>query len=120
MSVLLETSAGAIVIDLFVEDCPATCLNFLKLCKLKYYHNCLVYNVQHNYIVQTGDPCGSGEGGEALFAVLGDARRRFFPSETRKHLKHNKIGEFRGKDRSEEHTSELQSLMRNSYAVFCL
>src|SRR3546814_4726728 len=26
----------------------------------------------------------------------------------------------RGHDRSEEHTSELQSLMRNSYAVFCL
>src|SRR3546814_6507367 len=26
----------------------------------------------------------------------------------------------RRKDRSEEHTSELQSLMRNSYAVFCL
>src|SRR3546814_2250772 len=26
----------------------------------------------------------------------------------------------RAKDRSEEHTSELQSLMRNSYAVFCL
>src|SRR3546814_3469031 len=25
-----------------------------------------------------------------------------------------------GADRSEEHTSELQSLMRNSYAVFCL
>src|SRR3546814_2211108 len=28
--------------------------------------------------------------------------------------------EFRGKDRSEEHTSELQSLMRTSYAVLCL
>src|SRR3546814_6176892 len=27
---------------------------------------------------------------------------------------------FRGEARSEEHTSELQSLMRNSYAVFCL
>src|SRR3546814_8203530 len=26
----------------------------------------------------------------------------------------------RGEDRSEEHTSELQSLMRTSYAVFCL
>src|SRR3546814_3419174 len=26
----------------------------------------------------------------------------------------------RGRDRSDEHTSELQSLMRNSYAVFCL
>src|SRR3546814_5347998 len=33
------------------------------------------------------------------------------------------MGEFyrdRGEDRSEEHTSELQSLMRISYAVFCL
>src|SRR3546814_9025412 len=29
-------------------------------------------------------------------------------------------GELAGPDRSEEHTSELQSLMRNSYAVFCL
>src|SRR3546814_8010635 len=28
--------------------------------------------------------------------------------------------QFRDLDRSEEHTSELQSLMRNSYAVFCL
>src|SRR3546814_8309905 len=30
------------------------------------------------------------------------------------------IGPVDGPDRSEEHTSELQSLMRNSYAVFCL
>src|SRR3546814_8106501 len=29
-------------------------------------------------------------------------------------------GKARRKNRSEEHTSELQSLMRNSYAVFCL
>src|SRR3546814_2019499 len=31
----------------------------------------------------------------------------------------DKTGDCRGQDRSEEHTSELQSLMRNSYAVFC-
>src|SRR3546814_11312078 len=30
------------------------------------------------------------------------------------------IDRFRSEGRSEEHTSELQSLMRNSYAVFCL
>src|SRR3546814_9153262 len=29
-------------------------------------------------------------------------------------------GSYEDRDRSEEHTSELQSLMRNSYAVFCL
>src|SRR3546814_6218508 len=32
----------------------------------------------------------------------------------------DELGRRRGKDRSEEHTSELQSLMRISYAVFCL
>src|SRR3546814_8827123 len=31
-----------------------------------------------------------------------------------------RVGEEASKDRSEEHTSELQSLMRISYAVFCL
>lgn len=33
MAVLLETSKGDIVIDLFCDDCPLTCKNFLKLCK---------------------------------------------------------------------------------------
>src|SRR3546814_9265246 len=35
-------------------------------------------------------------------------------------LLHSKLGRFKGFFRSEEHTSELQSLMRISYAVFCL
>lgn len=30
MSVLLETSKGDIVLDLYVDDCPKACLNFLK------------------------------------------------------------------------------------------
>jgi peptidyl-prolyl cis-trans isomerase-like 4 len=38
MSVLLETSVGDLVIDLEVEDCPKTCENFLKLCKVYYYN----------------------------------------------------------------------------------
>src|SRR3546814_8221984 len=36
----------------------------------------------------------------------------------RRHDRRGHRGQYR--DRSEEHTSELQSLMRNSYAVFCL
>jgi peptidyl-prolyl cis-trans isomerase-like 4 len=46
MSVLLETSQGDLVVDLFLEDCPKACENFLKLCKMKYYNNCLVHSVQ--------------------------------------------------------------------------
>lgn len=38
MSVLFETSLGDIVIDLEVENCPKTCENFLKLCKVYYYN----------------------------------------------------------------------------------
>ncbi len=33
MSVLIETSLGDLVIDLYVNDCPKACKNFLKLCK---------------------------------------------------------------------------------------
>lgn len=36
MSVLLETSKGAITIDLYTDRCPLACTNFLKLCKIKY------------------------------------------------------------------------------------
>ncbi|KAG7244166.1 hypothetical protein INR49_004239 [Caranx melampygus] len=46
MAVLLETTLGDIVIDLFTDERPKTCLNFLKLCKIKYYNYCLIHNVQ--------------------------------------------------------------------------
>jgi hypothetical protein len=46
MSVLIETSVGTLVVDLFTEQCPTTSLNFLKLCKLKYYNGCLFFDVQ--------------------------------------------------------------------------
>ena len=67
MSVILETSLGEIVIDLFVEDAPEACKNFIKLCKMKYYNNCLFHNVQRDYLAQTGDPTGTGRGGTSLY-----------------------------------------------------
>ena len=33
MSVLLETSKGDLVVDLYTDDCPLASKNFLKLCK---------------------------------------------------------------------------------------
>lgn len=38
MSVLIETTLGDLVIDLFVKQRPNTSKNFLKLCKIKYYN----------------------------------------------------------------------------------
>ena len=56
MSVLLETSLGDVVIDLYCEEAPKACENFLKLCKVKFYNNCLFYNVQKDYLAEAGDP----------------------------------------------------------------
>jgi peptidyl-prolyl cis-trans isomerase-like 4 len=47
------------------------------LCKIKYYNNCLFYNVQRNFIAQTGDPTGTGKGGESIWGVLYGEQVRF-------------------------------------------
>ncbi|KXT05209.1 hypothetical protein AC578_8377 [Pseudocercospora eumusae] len=80
MSVLLETSAGDITCDLFLEDAPKCCENFLKLCKIKYYNYAPIYNVQPNFSFQTGDPIGpeskDSDGGLSIWALPDGATKR--------------------------------------------
>ena len=52
MSVLLETSKGEIVIDLFIDKSPNACFNFIKLCQMKFYNSALFKSVQKDYIAQ--------------------------------------------------------------------
>ena len=61
MSVLLETTMGDIVIDLYTEHRPRCCVNFLKLCKVKYYNYSTIFNVQRDFVVQCGDPTDKGK-----------------------------------------------------------
>ncbi|KAJ5225086.1 hypothetical protein N7468_006311 [Penicillium chermesinum] len=76
MSALLETSLGDIVIDLFVDESPKACENFLKLCKTKYYNFSPVHSVQKNFSFQTGDPLGpdapESDGGSSIWGLLDD------------------------------------------------
>ncbi|KAI8376553.1 cyclophilin-like domain-containing protein [Radiomyces spectabilis] len=92
MSVLLETSAGDIVIDLFTEQCPKTTLNFLKLCKIKYYNFSPFHNVQKDFMAQTGDPTGKGDQGESIYGILHGPAQRYFPAEISPKLKHKSRG----------------------------
>nr|XP_057928722.1 peptidyl-prolyl cis-trans isomerase-like 4 [Doryrhamphus excisus] len=92
MAVLLETTLGDIVIDLFTEERPKTCLNFLKLCKIKYYNYCLIHNVQRDFIVQTGDPTGTGRGGESIYCKLYGDQACYFDAEKAPRIKHRKKG----------------------------
>ncbi|TKS75810.1 Peptidyl-prolyl cis-trans isomerase-like 4 [Collichthys lucidus] len=92
MAVLLETTLGDIVIDLFTEERPKTSLNFLKLCKIKYYNYCLIHNVQRDFIVQTGDPTGTGRGGESVYSKLYGDQAGFFDAEKAPRIRHRKKG----------------------------
>lgn len=92
MSVLLETSLGDIVVDLYVEERPKCSVNFLKLCKIKYYNFVLFFSVQRSFIAQAGDPGGSGEGGQSVWGALKGDEYRYFEAETSPRLKHLKAG----------------------------
>lgn len=54
MSVVIETTLGDLTVDLFLTERPQACLNFLKLCKLKYYNYNLFHTIQAGFIAQTG------------------------------------------------------------------
>src|SRR3546814_6774605 len=63
----------------------------------------------------SANPTGPMHVGHCRGAVVGDALAALL-----EYAGHRVTREYNVNDRSEEHTSELQSLMRNSYAVFCL
>lgn len=92
MAVVVETTLGDFTVDLFTERRPQTCKNFLKLCKIKYYNFCLFHSVQANFLAQTGDPTGTGLGGESIFGVLYGDNARYFEAETMPKMKYSKTG----------------------------
>lgn len=92
MSVLLITSLGEIVIDLYVDDCPKACTNFIKLCKIKYYNNCLFYNVQKDYLAQSGDPTCKERESSSIYGIVNGESQKYFEDEINPKFKHNQIG----------------------------
>jgi peptidyl-prolyl cis-trans isomerase-like 4 len=96
MSVLLETSVGDIVIDLFVDLAPRSCENFIKLCKIKYYNFSPVHSVQKNFSFQTGDPIGpeskDSDGGSSIWGILQGPAKKTYPAEFHPKLKHLERG----------------------------
>ncbi|GIX78401.1 peptidyl-prolyl cis-trans isomerase-like 4 [Caerostris darwini] len=92
MSVVIETTIGDITVDLYLKERPNACLNFLKLCKVKYYNLCLFHKVERNFIAQTGDPTSTGRGGESIFSRVYGDQAAYFEAELKPRLKHEKLG----------------------------
>eukprot|EP00729_Bicosta_minor_P010329 gene10329-3457_t len=91
-AVLLETSLGNIAIDLYVDEAPKECENFLKLCKVKYYNFSPFHRVVKDFIAQTGDPLGSGKGGKSIWGLVRGDAERFFPKPSANRIKHRQRG----------------------------
>jgi len=61
--VTMETSKGTIEIDLYAEAAPKTVNNFVFLVKEGYYDGISFHRVIPDFMIQGGDPTGSGSGG---------------------------------------------------------
>ena len=63
----MKTSMGAIKIKLFPELAPKTVENFLGHAKSGYYDGIIFHRVISKFMVQGGDPTGTGMGGESIW-----------------------------------------------------
>jgi cyclophilin family peptidyl-prolyl cis-trans isomerase len=59
----LETSKGTIEVELFPEDAPVTVNNFVCLAEDGFYDETMFHRIVKGFVIQGGDPTGSGSGG---------------------------------------------------------
>ena len=79
---VLETDKGKMKIELFADKTPKTVNNFVFLAKEGFYDNTIFHRVINDFMVQGGDPEGTGRGGPGYR----------FEDEFHPELKHDKRG----------------------------
>lgn len=66
-TVVLQTNQGDIEINLFCDVTPKTCENFIGHINNSYYNGLIFHRVIPNFMIQGGDPTGTGRGGESIW-----------------------------------------------------
>ncbi len=66
-TVVLETNQGAIEIKLMPDVAPKACENFTKLIEKGYYDGIIFHRVIKSFMIQCGDPTGTGSGGQSAW-----------------------------------------------------
>ena len=64
---IIKTNMGTIEIELYADQTPKTVENFVGLAKKDYYNGVIFHRVIPNFMIQGGDPTGTGRGGESLW-----------------------------------------------------
>ncbi|RAL46675.1 unnamed protein product [Cuscuta campestris] len=65
--VRLQTTHGDLNIELHCDLTPRTCENFITLCERGYYNGVAFHRSIRNFMIQGGDPTGTGRGGESIW-----------------------------------------------------
>merc|ERR1719401_2144724 len=65
--VRVVTSVGMLNLELHADIAPRTTDNFLRLCEKDYYDNTIFHRLIQNFMIQGGDPTGTGRGGQSGF-----------------------------------------------------
>ena len=76
---------GSLKFELNCSETPRTCNNFLALCASDYYVNTKLHKNIRGFILQGGDPTGTGKGGESIYGVP-------FEDEITEDLRHDRRG----------------------------
>ncbi|KAF8472679.1 putative peptidyl-prolyl cis-trans isomerase ppi1 [Kalaharituber pfeilii] len=84
-TVILDTSMGQITLELYNDHAPRTCRNFATLVQRGYYNNCPFHRIIPDFMIQGGDPTGTGRGGSSIYGPT-------FPDEIHPTLKHTGAG----------------------------
>ena len=63
----IKTNHGDIVIQLFPEEAPMTVENFVRLAQKGYYDGITFHRVISDFMIQGGDPEGTGAGGQSIW-----------------------------------------------------
>jgi peptidyl-prolyl cis-trans isomerase-like protein 2 len=81
----IKTNLGDMDFELHCKEAPKTCYNILKLAEQQYYNDSCFHRSIRNFMLQGGDPTGTGQGGESLW-------KKQFEDEFNPSLKHTGRG----------------------------
>ena len=68
-NVVLYTTMGEVECELYWDHAPKTCRNFYELAKKGYYDGCMFHRIIRDFMIQGGDPTGTGRGGESIYGA---------------------------------------------------
>lgn len=72
---------GAITFELYWNHAPKTCRNFAELAHRGYYNQTIIHRIIPDFMIQGGDPTGTGRGGISIYGQV-------FDDEINEDLKH--------------------------------